>query len=252
MMLTVLLIFFLIIGVLLYLKRRYANPYTLTFIFGKKGAGKSCSMVRLMLKFQKKGWHIYTDMKDIRIPDVRIVDVTAFERWRPEPNSVVFLDEVGISMDNRNYSKFPEGLRDFFKYIRKMKCRVYMNSQAYDVDKKVRDTVDSMVLQTCVLGCISIARPIKRTITLTEPVSGVGSDIVDKLSFTNFLTWRFYWMPNYFKYFDSSEMPPRPEARFRLPSNPLELLSFPRRILKSFKGVIVYVRAKVKSFIHFS
>ena len=121
-----------------------------------------------MLKLQKRGWTIYTDMRDIYIPGVRIISVNDLVEGAPEPRSAIFLDEVGITMDNRNYKSFPPGLRDFFKYLRKMKCRLYMNSQAYDVDKKVRDTVDSMVLQTSLFNCISIRPCLKNTKSLSK------------------------------------------------------------------------------------
>lgn len=202
---------------------KYRNPYTLTFIFGKKGAGKSCYMVREMLRLQKAGWTIYTDMPDIRIPDVRIIDHKDLAVFRPVEHSALFLDEVGISMDNRSYKSFPAGLRDFFKYLRKMKCRCYMNSQAYDVDKKVRDTVDSMILQTSLFGVFSISRPIIRSITLTEASGLADSRIADSLRFGNFFNFRIYYMPKYFKYFNSLEMPKRSLISYVEPSETINI-----------------------------
>lgn len=238
--------------VLCYFRWKYRNPYTLTFIFGKKGAGKSCYMVKMMLRYLRHGWYVYTDMKDIRIPGVRLIDTKALEHFRPEEGSAIFLDEVGISMDNRDFKSFPPGLRDFFKYIRKMRCCVYMNSQAFDVDKKVRDTTDRMVLQVALFDCISLSRPIKRTVTLTESTSQADSRIADELSFCSFLSWRLFWMPAYFKYFDSFEMPKRPLMKFQLPQHPMELLTWPQRCLKFGREVVGHVSAKVKSYIHFS
>lgn len=220
--------------------KSHDNPYKLTFIFGKKGAGKSCYMVSLMLRYLKRGWNVYTDMEDIRIPGVRIITVNDLSLFRPAPHSAIFLDEVGISMDNRAFDKFPPGLRDFFKYLRKMQCCCYMNSQAYDVDKKVRDTVDRMILQVSVANLISISRPIARTITLTEPTSQAEARICDKLSFTNILTWRFFWMPNYYKYFNSKAMPAREMIPFVEPNNPIEI----------GKGVLHDVKSKVRNYLH--
>lgn len=212
---------------------RYRNPYTLTFIFGKKGAGKSCYMVREMLRLQKRGWLIYTDMPDIRIPDVRIINHKDLAVFRPEERSALFLDEVGISMDNRDYKSFPPGLRDFFKYLRKMKCRCYMNSQAYDVDKKVRDTVDSMILQTSIFGVFSVSRPIIRRITLTEATGLADSRIADSLSFGSFFSFRIYYMPKYFKYFNSLEMPPRKLISYVDPSETVSVERLTARRLLS-------------------
>lgn len=217
--------------------KKYKNPYILTFIFGKKGAGKSCYMVREMLKLQKKGWIIYTDMPDIKIPDVRIINHKDLASFRPVEHSALFLDEVGISMDNRDYKSFPPGLRDFFKYLRKMKCRCYMNSQAYDVDKKVRDTVDKMILQTSILGVFSVSRPIIRSITLTDATGLADSRIADSLRFGNIFSFRIYYMPRYFKYFNSLEMPKRDIISYIVPSETIQLnRSIPQGIRRLLKG----------------
>lgn len=197
------------------LNYRYRNPYKCQFVFGKKGAGKSCYMVRMMHRYLRKGWNVYTDMEDIRIPGVRVVpSVSVFASFKPEPHSLVCLDEVGISMDNRNYKSFPPGLRDFFKYARKMHIVIIMNSQAYDVDKKVRDTTDSMLLLQSIGSLFCLARPIHRSITLTAPSADSESRIADTLRFSSFFSWRLYYMPAYFRYFDSRAMPPRSDAPY--------------------------------------
>lgn len=205
-----------LIFLFVFLSLRYRNPYRLTFIFGKKGSGKSCFMVRKMLYYKKKGWHVYTDMADVKIPGVRIITLASLESFRPLPHSAVFLDEVGISMDNRSFKSFPPGLRDFFKYARKMQLVIFMNSQAFDVDKKVRDTTDSMLLMQSIGSFLCICRPIVRSITLTAPTSDSESRIADLLRFAPFWEWRIYYMPMYFSYFDSSAMPDRRvvEGRF--------------------------------------
>ena len=241
------------LGFLLYNSRKYANPYKLTFIFGKKGAGKSCYMVKQMLRYQRKGWTIYTDMKDIRIPNVRIIDSKDLAEFRPAEGSAIFLDEVGITMDNRNFKSFPPGLRDFFKYVRKMKCVVFMNSQAYDVDKKVRDTTDRMILQIAVANVISISRPIWRSVTLTESTAQADSRIADNLKFCPFWNWQIFWMPNYFKYFDSLEMPKRSLIPYQLPAN-ADWNVYNGRLHQArmvVKGVYIHARTKVSDYLNF-
>lgn len=236
---AILFILVLFFCVFVYLARKYANPYKLTFIFGKKGAGKSCYMVKKMLQYQKRGWTIYTDMADIRIPGVRIISQFDLASFAPVPHSALFLDEVGITMDNRQYKSFPPGMRDFFKYIRKMKLAVFMNSQSFDVDKKVRDTVDRMVLQISIGGFLSLSRPIHRSVTLTEPSAEAESRIADRLRFGSIFSWRLFYMPKYFKYFDSLAMPARQEIKYSLPVNPLSFTN-------SFGGVMSYVHEKFK------
>lgn len=238
-------ILILIFFVFFCLNYKYRNPYRLIFVFGKKGAGKSCYMVRQMHRYLRRGWHVYTDMQDIKIPGVRIISVGALSTFRPESRSLVCLDEVGISMDNRSFKSFPAGLRDFFKYVRKMEITVIMNSQAFDVDKKVRDTTDSMLLLQSIGSLFCIARPIRRTITLTQPSADSESRIADLLRFGSIFSWRFYYMPSYFRYFDSRSMPPREEVSYTLVDSDSRYLRGP--LYNFFKDVIDFVVFKAQS-----
>lgn len=235
----------LFLGSLFFLNLRYQNPYKCIFIFGKKGAGKSCYMVRQMHRYLRKGWNVYTDMEDIKIPGVRIVSVAALASFRPEPHSLLCLDEVGITMDNRSFKTFPPGLRDFFKYVRKMQIVVIMNSQAYDVDKKVRDTTDSMLLLQSLGSLFCLARPICRSITLTEPSADSESRIADVLRFSSFLSWRLYYMPSYFRYFDSKAMPARSEVPYQTVESDARYLRGP--LYNFCKDVIDIVKTRASA-----
>ena len=232
-------IFILFFG-FVFLNYKYRNPYKLTFVFGKKGSGKSCYMVRQMHRYLRRGWNVYTDMADIKIPGVRIISVGSLSEFKPEPHSLVCLDEVGISMDNRSYKSFPPGLRDFFKYVRKMQVVVIMNSQAFDVDKKVRDTTDHMLLLMSIGSLFCIARPIYRSITLTEPSAESESRIADLLRFGWFFSWRIYYMPAYFRYFDSKSMPLRADVPYTVVESDDRYLRGPvYNLLKDVKDFVV-------------
>lgn len=190
--------------------RQFANPYTNNFIFGKKGSGKSTLMIKKMLKYQKKGWHIYTDMQDCIIPGVRIIEsASQLEHFTPEYHSMLALEEVGISFDNRNFKKFPEGLRDWFKFERKYKVCVWQNSQSYDIDKKIRDCVDGLFLQSNISNVIGITRPIRKSVTLTQPSADSEARIAEGLRFAPIWKWEFTWLPRYHVYFDSFNAPER-------------------------------------------
>lgn len=194
--------------------RRYNNPYRLIFIFGKKGAGKSLYMVKQMIKYLKKGWTVYTDIDNCNLPGVRIMNAMDLSEFAPVENSAIFLDEAGILFDNRNFKNFNSGLRDFFKLQRKYKCRVFLNSQSFDIDKKIRDVTDHMGLIVSVGNVFSIYRPIRRSITLTQPSAEAESRIADKLSFESLFKWQITYLPKYFKYFDSFAAPERPPLPF--------------------------------------
>lgn len=208
MLYIILSIFIVFIGIFSFLSYKYRNPYKLIFIFGKKGSGKSCLMVNKLLYYYKHGWTCYTDMP-VNIPNVRIINADDLKTFYPEEKSALFLDEVGLTWDNRSFKTFDKGFTEFFKLQRKCKCIVYMNSQSFDIDKKIRDVTDSMILQSNIGNVISISRPILRKVTLTEATSQGESRIADNLVFDRIWHWKFYYMPKYFKYFQSFDKPSR-------------------------------------------
>lgn len=215
--------------------KRYSNPYRLIFIFGKKGSGKSLYMVKQMLKYLKKGWTVYTDIDTCKVPGIRIIKAMDLAEFAPESNSAIFLDEAGILFDNRNFKNFNSGLRDFFKLQRKYKCRVFLNSQSFDIDKKIRDVTDQMGLMVSIGNVFSIYRPIRRSITLTEPSAEAESRIADRLRFESLFKWQFTYLPRYFKYFESFDAPMREAIPFREVIADLTDSSPTRRLSKLFK-----------------
>lgn len=209
----VLFLFVSFVGFLIFIKRKYNNPFKLIFVFGKKGSGKSCLLVNEILKHLKRGWVVYSDMP-VSISGVRLINPNELDKFKPVENSLVVLDEVGLTWNNRNFKNFSDGLTEYIKLQRHFKVKMIINSQSFDVDKKIRDCTDSMILQTNLFNCISISRPIVRSITLTEPTADAESRIADRLKFDKIWRWKFYWMPRYFKYFDSHSVPFREEIPF--------------------------------------
>lgn len=197
------------------LARKYSNPYSLTFIFGRKGSGKSTYMVKCMLRDLKHGWKVYTNMADVNIPGVRYFDVAALTQCVPEPHSAVYIDEGGLIWDNRNFKSFDKGYTEYFKLQRKYKNKVIINSQSFDIDLKIRSLTDKMILVTNLGGFLSIGKPILRTITLTQPTGDQESRIADSLKFDKLWHWKITWLPRYFRYFDSFEAPARRPVPFR-------------------------------------
>lgn len=198
---------------LCYSKKR-ANPYQLFLIFGKKGSGKSTLMIKWMIKDLKRGWNVYTDIPGIKIPSVRFINTNDLATFSPPPGSAVYLDEVGLSFDNRNFKNFPTGLRDLFALQRHYKLKIVCASQSFDVDKKIRDRTDRLYLQTNILNLIGITRPIHRSVTLTEASSEGESRIADQLKFGWIGSFRFTWLPAWSEYFNSFDAPDRDEIPF--------------------------------------
>lgn len=208
-------VFFLFFVVFSFLSYKFRNPYKLYFIFGAKGSGKSTLMINRLIHYKKKGWIVYTDM-NVNIPGVRIINPNDLKDHWPEKNCAIFIDEAQLYWDNRDFKNFAKGFLEFFSFQRKCKAVLFMNSQSYDIDKKIRDRADGLILQTNLGNFISVSRPILKNVCLTEASADSESRIAENLHFDRFWHYKFYYMPKYWKYFDSFELPFRPPLPYRL------------------------------------
>lgn len=210
MMIYILIIVF--IGLLIpfmYLTYKYRNPYKLVMVFGKKGSGKTTFLAKTAYRYLKKGYPVFSTEK---IPGVIRFDVENIGKVTFPENSVILIDEVGMVWDNRNFKTFKPEVRDYFKYQRHEKHIVYLFSQTFDVDVKLRNLTDCMYLCTCHFGWLSIARKIKRDIVLVQPMGDSESRIADNLEFEPIIlslfgarTCVFTFIPHWAPLFDSHE-----------------------------------------------
>lgn len=203
------------IFIILIVTRKWVNPYKLFLVFGKKGSGKSTYLVKLAIKYLKKKWYVYTNMPDMTVPGVRLFDIEQLGDFIPVQHSLLLLDEVGMVWDNRNFKNFKPSVRDFFKLQRHYKVICYMASQTFDVDKKLRDLTDGMILNLNVLNVLSVGKTIRRHVTLTESTSEAESRIAEDLKFQPIWNWKFTWIPKYAKFFNSFEVPAMPELPYK-------------------------------------
>lgn len=226
--LTILFVFFWIALVpVIYLAYKYRNPYKLIMVFGKKGAGKTTFLTKLAYQYQKKGRPVYSTEW---APGVHMFDVEKIGFMMFPENSVIFIDEVGMIWDNRNFKTFKPEVRDYFKLQRHYKHTVYLFSQTFDVDIKLRNLTDAMYLLKCHMGWLSIARKIKRDIVLVQPTGESESRIADSLEFEPFLlslfgakTIIFTFIPRWAKLFNSHEAPeldPNESEYVEIPEDP--------------------------------
>ena len=183
------------------LTKKYLNPYKLIFIFGKKGSGKTTTLTKIALDNIRKGFKVYST---IEIPGTYLFDIRELGIKTFDPKSVVLCDEIGMVWDARDFSKFPKYVRDFFKYQRQYKLKVYLFSQTFDVDKKIRDLTDEMYLLTNVARVFSVQRRILKKICIKDAPDGTSS-LSEDYKFDSILLGgiKITFIPRYVAFFKS-------------------------------------------------
>lgn len=220
-MFKLLFVFFCFFGLVLiwhFATRKYLNPFKLTFIFGKKGTGKTTILCKYAFQYLKKGWTVYSTEG---YPGTYKIDPEDIGRAYFPPYSCIILDEVGMVWDARDFKKFPPCVRDFFKYQRHHKLRVILASQTFDIDKKIRELTDDMYLLSKSFRIFSYAKRILRKTVLVEATGDSPSRIDENLAFDSLLFFwcgsrKFTYIPKYAKYFNSFQPLEYPLKAFEL------------------------------------
>ena len=86
------------------------------FIIGLKGAGKSYYATYLALKHLKKGLKVYSNFP---INGANILDTEDLTNFFFPAKSLIILDEAGVLMNCRNWSKLDMATLEFFSQSRK-------------------------------------------------------------------------------------------------------------------------------------
>lgn len=227
-------IIWLVIITLFNLDRKYKNPYKLYMYFGKKGCGKTTHICKTAMKYQRKGnFNIYTTEF---IPDTFHIDYRDIGEIQFPRGSVLLVDEVGMIWDNRDFKKFSKSVRDFFKLQRHYGVTVYLYSQCFDIDKKLRDLCDELYIMKSYFNCISVCKKIRKDLTIVEAFGEAESRITDDLKLVPFIvpgSRSFTYLPKYHKYFDSYAAPELRPAVYK--PEPVHFNKLHKKVQKSLK-----------------
>lgn len=211
------------------MSRKFRNPYKLYMIFGKKGSGKTTFMTKKAVKYMRAGKVVYSTFY---IPGARLFKVQDIGRYTFPEDSVIFVDEVGMIWDNRKMN-LTDWVRDWFKLQRQYKVTVWLASQAFDIDIKLRNLTDGMYMCSCKMGFLSVARKIKREFTIVQPSAEGEARIADTLEFEPILlslfgaeTYILTYIPRWTKFFKSFNPPPLMEAPFKQDEVPAYLSKY--------------------------
>ncbi len=179
------------------------NSEELYLMFGKKGSGKSCTLAKLASVALKKGMIVYST---IPIRGTFLFNAFDFGKFEFEPYSLILIDEVNMVWDNRNYKNFPQYTQDLFRTQRHFHLTIYMFSQSFDCDKKLRDLCDGLFLVKKICKYVSMLKTVDKDFIVTKPSDYGGSDISFGLFIRPFIVpgaRHFVFLPKYWSMYDS-------------------------------------------------
>lgn len=189
------------------LTKKYLNPYKLVFVFGKKGSGKSTLIQKLSNKYYKNGWTVYST-EDSLNPDILPIDPKNIYNYEFPEHSCIFIDEVSLIWDNRDFKTMDKKVIEWFRYQRHHKCRVFLFSQTFDIDKKLRDLTDEMYLVNKYFRVLVRAKRILRKPIVVHPSpeapARIDEDLIVDGPLMAFFGGRLYaFIPYWAKRYDS-------------------------------------------------
>lgn len=233
---------------------QYRNPYKLIMVFGKKGAGKTTYLCKLAQEHLRKGWTVYTTEY---IPGTYHIEPSDVGYAQFPPESVLLLDEVGMYYDNRDFKNFKPAVRDYFKLQRHYKHKVYLFSQTFDVDLKLRNLTDSMYMLVNYFGFLTVGKQIKRKLVVVKPSPDAESRIADELVISPFFLTPFgarifcyipHWIP-FFNSYAAPELGCRDFTRIEYPDGVKITKRGKVKVIKDYKGAVtrpyIYIKSKL-------
>lgn len=205
---------------LAWMRHKYPlNPYECILIYGKPGTGKTVDIVYNCLKDLREGWTPYVNIH-LNIPGVRYFDTKDFGKFKFEPHSRVYIDEVGIIWNSRDYKSFDKNKREFCKLYRHNQISLIMYSQSNDVDVTLRRICSSEFIMSKFLYW-TVKRKLRKNLKILPPEECHNADeqLINYLEKESLLTpgaVKIYFQPTYYGYADTYEMPPYPDYPYEM------------------------------------
>lgn len=209
-----------IVGTLLFvtflfllITKKYVNPYKLHMYIGRKGSGKSTLAHKKMFKQMIKGKSVWSNMDfefDYKGQHYSTIPLepNKIDMYVNLENAYIHIDEVNTYWDNRNFRDMPSEVIMWFRYQRHQRCAVYLYSQTFDIDKKLRTLVDEFHVVNKYARVFTLSRRLIMKPVVVHPEGDAPARIADDFIedtplFALFGGLELVWLPRWVKKFDS-------------------------------------------------
>lgn len=190
---------FLLVVIIYYVRllARYANHYPLFIYVGQKGSGKTSLLATKAWKLHCKGAIVVHNVSSLNFGHYvsNLDDYMRRQLDREDciPPTHLFIDEAGLEFDNRQFKDFSKTALHFFKLHRHLCHTVHLFSQSFDVDKKIRDLADKMIILRRA-GLFIFRQPTHFRIEVVQDANGT-SRIVNSIVLRPLPFSPFSWLP---------------------------------------------------------
>lgn len=195
--------------------------------FGSPGAGKTTLACREIKKNRKRYDYIFANF-GCKIADFDDVDLTGLGKWTFPRNSLIEVDEAGITYNNRKFKTLSQETIQWYKLHRHYGCDVSVWSQSWeDMDITLRRLADRLyyirkfgpfTLQRRVFKRVTVDEKTQQIIDGYKMVSPIylflkplyyvsflvfGLGFLIRALFPRFEEIHLIWRRPYYKYFDT-------------------------------------------------
>lgn len=168
-------------------------------ILGVPGAGKTTLQAHLAKKAMKKKKNVWSN---VYIEGCYMLDHETDLNINLIENGVVLIDEGGTVLDNRSWKTMSKRIIRWYKMHRHYNTDVYITSQDYDIDAKVRAlTKEIWVVSKSIIPYFVAIRKIKTKIGISETETEIVQ--VYKWRFFLFGGLKLVYMPSVWHMFDT-------------------------------------------------
>lgn len=187
-----------------YYNNRYCKkhfPHEITVYIAPPGSGKTSHAARMTQLALSHGKRVFSN---VPIRGALKYDCKQDFGINDMSNSLIILDEAGLTYDNRNFAKnFQPQELEFFKLHRHYRTSILIYSQSVDVDKKIRDLAQTIriVKKTPLKGLI-----FTKTVAKFVDVDENTRQLIDAYQL-KFFKCSFHWVRPAWKLFDSWDAP---------------------------------------------